>query len=140
MFVGMLCGLIAVLAVPSILNVLICTRKSSTIADAYRRYIRTIFIIVTWNWFSFGSTKSMESRAWQSLISVRKTHLTASKHCSAIRKSFISQTDMALTQYGFMGFITLKANLLGLNATDDDFLTAIVHFWRVIGYMLGIKD
>lgn len=46
---------------------------------------------------------------------------------------------MALTQFGFMGFIVLKPHRLGVQVCRDDF-EAFVHFWRVMGYMFGIKD
>lgn len=47
-FAGKLCGLIAVLAVPSILKILIHTKASSTPYTAYKRYLQTIFHTITW--------------------------------------------------------------------------------------------
>lgn len=52
---------------------------------------------------------------------------------------FISQRDMAITQFGFMGFILLRPQRVGMNCKQED-LDAIVHMWRVLGYMLGIED
>lgn len=46
---------------------------------------------------------------------------------------------MAVTQFGFMGFILLRHSRLGINCKQED-LDAIVHMWRVLGYMLGIED
>lgn len=48
MFSGMLIGLLAVLAVPSILRVLSFTKGSSTPMTAYRRYLQTIFHVMSW--------------------------------------------------------------------------------------------
>lgn len=48
MFVGKLCGLLAVLTIPSILRVLMCTRASSTPFTAYKRYMQTIFHTICW--------------------------------------------------------------------------------------------
>lgn len=45
---GKLCGLLAVLAVPSILKILICTNASSTPYTAYKRYMATIFHTLCW--------------------------------------------------------------------------------------------
>lgn len=45
---GMFTGLLAILAIPSILKVLIFTKKSSTTVDAYKRYIQTIFHTLSW--------------------------------------------------------------------------------------------
>lgn len=47
-FAGKLCGLLAVLAVPSILKILIHTKASSTSLTAYKRYMQTIFHTLTW--------------------------------------------------------------------------------------------
>lgn len=51
----------------------------------------------------------------------------------------IYQRDMALTQFGFMGYVLINPQLLGLrnNAEED---RAFVHLWRVIGHMIGIPD
>lgn len=48
MFAGKLCGLLAVLAVPSILKILMCTKQSSTPFTAYKRYLQTIFHTLSW--------------------------------------------------------------------------------------------
>lgn len=48
MFSGMLAGLIAVLAIPSILKILIHTKQSSIPLTAYKRYVETIFHTVSW--------------------------------------------------------------------------------------------
>lgn len=46
---------------------------------------------------------------------------------------------MALTQFGFMGFIVLSPEKLGIQVSNKD-LEAFVHFWRVIGHLIGIKE
>lgn len=46
---------------------------------------------------------------------------------------------MALTQFGFMGFIISCPEKLGIQLSHED-LEAFVHFWRVIGHMVGIKE
>lgn len=71
--------------------------------------------------------------------SVRKGHIIASKYSEKGKSGFISQRDMALTQFGFMGFIALTPHKLGVQITKDD-LEAFVHFWRVLGHMIGIQD
>lgn len=47
-FAGKLFGLLAVLAVPSILKILMCTKGSSTPCTAYKRYLQTIFHTICW--------------------------------------------------------------------------------------------
>lgn len=134
MFSGMLSGLVAVLAIPSILNVLMCTRQSSTPATAYRRYIRTILHVLAW--YDYPLKKG--SKFWDSLNMVRKAHLRSSRACGKLKAGGITQKDMALTQFGFIGFITLGAPRIKLY--DQEFLEGTSHMWRVLGYLLGIKD
>lgn len=132
---GMLSGLVAVLAVPSILRVLMCTRQSSTPETAFRRYVRTI--LHTNAWYEY-SPSSKDSKFWTSLRTVRNAHNRSSRACSKLSAGQISQKDLALTQFGFIGFITLGAPRIQLH--DDDFLECTTHMWRVVGYLLGIKD
>ncbi|XP_062127353.1 uncharacterized protein LOC133839708 [Drosophila sulfurigaster albostrigata] len=132
---GMLAGLIAVLAIPSILRVLMCTKQSSTCFTAYRRYVRTIMHTQTWH---FSPIEDRSSKFWTSMATVRRAHSRSSKLSTRCGAGVISQKDLALTQFGFIGFITLGAHRIQLY--DQDFLEATTHVWRVLGYLLGIKD
>lgn len=67
-------------------------------------------------------------------------------HCAANRVSNksglglrVTQKDMSLTQFGFMGLVLLKKKELSIVGTEED-ERAILHFWRTIGCMLGIRD
>lgn len=67
-------------------------------------------------------------------------------HCAASRTSEksglglrVTQKDMALTQFGFIGMILVRKKELAIKGTDEDDM-AIIHFWRTIGYLLGIQD
>ncbi|XP_017856515.1 PREDICTED: uncharacterized protein LOC108609272 [Drosophila arizonae] len=132
---GMLAGLIAVLAIPSILRVLICTGQSSNALTAYRRYLRTIFHVHAWY---FQPIEDRRSKLWTSIAAVRRAHSRSSRACQRRGAGQITQKDLALTQFGFIGFITLGAHRISLK--DDDFLETTSHMWRVLGYLLGIKD
>ncbi|XP_067614097.1 uncharacterized protein [Eurosta solidaginis] len=133
---GMLYGLIAVLAIPSILRVLSCTRQSSTAATAYRRYIRTTFH--TYLWYDEPPSKDKNSKFWTSLRAVRKAHSTSSRACNKLGAGQITQKDLAITQFGFIGYATLGA--FRVQIFDDEYLESTSHMWRVLGYLLGIKD
>lgn len=51
----------------------------------------------------------------------------------------IYQRDMAFTQFAFVGYVFIAAKSIGLhNKSEKE--EAFNHFWRVIGYMLGIPD
>lgn len=52
----------------------------------------------------------------------------------------ISQKDMALTQFGFMGFAVIRSKNIGIPDANEEELKAFIHVWKVIGYLLGIED
>lgn len=56
MFVGKLCGLLAIITVPSILRVLVHTNQSSEPRTAYRRYVATIMHTLEWYFEDFVPT------------------------------------------------------------------------------------
>ena len=51
----------------------------------------------------------------------------------------ISQKDLALTQFGFMGLTVIKKKMFGIKGNVED-VEGFVHFWRTIGYYMGIED
>lgn len=131
----MLVGLLGLLAVPSIFNVLVATNNSSSSVRAYRRYMATIFHTI--NWFRYALRPDTE--CWRSIAKVRKIHYYSSKKTEKMGIGIISQKDVAFTQFAFMGFVVLKRKEFGVQYEEKD-LDAFCHFWRVLGYMLGIKD
>lgn len=53
---------------------------------------------------------------------------------------FLNQMDMSMTQYAFMGLIVAHPDKLGAaSATEEDF-EGLIHFWRGLGWLLGIED
>lgn len=128
-------GLVAILAIPSILNILIHTKGSSTNFTAYRRYMQTIFHTLSW----FRSDLKPGTRAWESIESVRKMHSISSHSAHLAKVGIISQKDLAITLFGFMGFTIITKEKVGLYATEQD-IDDYCHFFRVLGYLTGIKD
>jgi len=105
-FVGNLAGLIMVLSIPTILDVLIHTNKSSEPYTAFRRYLDTIRHLLRWYNYDVANFRSKSQK------SVTIVH---GLHCAASRVSEksglglrVTQKDMALTQFGFMGLLLLK--------------------------------
>ncbi|XP_076284216.1 uncharacterized protein LOC143210862 isoform X2 [Lasioglossum baleicum] len=135
MMIAKLCGLLSLFAVPSIRNVLAFTKQSGTLCASFHRYVSTI--LHTWVWY--GKRAGIEKEFLDSLKIVRK------KHCVAFRKSSeaglgrVSQLDMALAQFGFMGFTVLAGDYLGVNNSSEE-LEGLIHFWHVVGSMLGMED
>lgn len=128
-------GLISIAAVPSILKVLMSTKKSSTVMTAYRRYKANAMH----NQVLYQYPLTHGSKSWQSLAQVRKIHLSISKRSEKTGTGIISQKDMAITQFLFAGVHLYSPDKLGIVGTQEQF-EAFNHLWRVFGYMLGIKD
>ncbi|XP_046428108.1 uncharacterized protein LOC124183527 isoform X1 [Neodiprion fabricii] len=135
MMVAKLAGLLSLLAVPSILDILIFTKQSGTPCTAFRRYVSTI--LHTFIWYEREPEKQKEFFA--SLKNVRRKHCVASKRASEAGINRISQFDMAVTQFGFIGFTILCGDELGVAVSRKD-LEGLIHLWRVIGSMLGIEE
>lgn len=70
---------------------------------------------------------------------MRKKHCIVSRRSSEAGLGRISQLDMALTQFGFIGFTLISGDMLGVHTSDEE-LHGLVHFWRVIGHMLGMDE
>jgi ER-bound oxygenase mpaB/B'/Rubber oxygenase, catalytic domain len=132
---AMYLGLLSTIAIPTILNVLKHTKRSSSLADAYKRYMQTIFHTLLW----FRHEIQPDSKAWKSIEKVRNMHAHASVSAQRSNVGFISQKDMSITQFSFMGYVVLFREKLGIHCNDvelDDFC----HFWRVLGKLFGIRD
>lgn len=53
----------------------------------------------------------------------------------------ISEYDLMLTQFAFVGFIVIYPEKMGLMADfDQRDMDSFLHFWRIIGYYLGLSD
>lgn len=63
----------------------------------------------------------------------------ASKLCQKANHPEIKNRDLALTQFGFLGYILIRPKEFGF-VYDPDKQEAVVHFWRVIGHLIGIPD
>ncbi|KAK3866495.1 hypothetical protein Pcinc_027975 [Petrolisthes cinctipes] len=129
-FVSNLVGLLCLLTVPNILQILRSTQRSSTPITAYRRYLATLTHVKLW--YS-EDVFNPQSRAFKSIQQVRQLH------SSAFRSSSVTQTDMVLTQWAFFGLVVTRGRQLGLTYTREE-EEGLVHFWRAVGYLLGIED
>lgn len=52
----------------------------------------------------------------------------------------INQGEMGMTQFGFLGLFLLYPDKFGAAGTSQEDLDAFAHFWRGIGYLLGMED
>lgn len=79
------------------------------------------------------------NRAWQSIDTVRKMHAVVNKRSVKAGVGIISQKDMAITQFLFMGYSLLMPDMFGIVGSYEQF-DAFNHFWRLIVYLLGTED
>lgn len=135
MMSAMYFGLLSIIAIPSILKILIHTKRSSSTVTAYHRYIRTVFNVLYW----FREDFTKNSKAWKSIEYVRKMHSIASSSARDGNVGIISQKDMAITQFGFIGFTVLFKEKLSISCTQEE-MEDLCHFWRALGHMMGLKD
>ncbi|XP_045539137.1 uncharacterized protein LOC106709945 [Papilio machaon] len=133
---SMTSGLISVFSVPTILAVLVGSRRSSSKYTAFKRYLSTFLHVMSW----FRYDLKPGTVSWRSLYEVRRRHLKSGRAARLKNKGTVSQRDLALTQFGFLGYAVLKPDRIGVNQQEADDWEAYNHLWRVIGHMLGIED
>lgn len=132
-----LAGLIAILCVPDILQVLVYTKKCSTLCLSYKRFAETF--LLTHSLFH-DNMLDPNSEWFKALNVIRWKHATVSKRRIAEGLHGIYQKDMAITQFGFIGYVFVCPERVGLAHTTAEETEGFNHFWRVTGHLLGIKD
>ncbi|GLV40538.1 uncharacterized protein CBL_04339 [Carabus blaptoides fortunei] len=136
MFFAKFQGLLSVLLVPTIIHTLKFTNMSSTQMTAYKRYMATVMHMYVWYTKDFRPGSDL----WRSLVEVRSRHFCASNRACKKDMNRISQADMALTQFGFMGFVLSRQKMIGIYYASREELEGFVHVWKVVGHLLGIED
>ncbi|XP_053978487.1 uncharacterized protein LOC128876288 [Hylaeus volcanicus] len=134
---GNVLGLLAILVVPDITEVLTFTRKSSTISLSFKRYARTAFYI--YNLFRTDMLKN-ESKWFEMLNIIRRAHTSASNRHVDDGRHGIYMKDMAITQFGFIGYVFACPEKIGLSHCTIEQKAGFNHFWRVTSYLLGIPN
>jgi hypothetical protein len=66
-------------------------------------------------------------------------HVVVNRRSTKAGQGIISQKDMAITLFTFMGFHILSPKQFGIVASREQF-EAFNHLWRVLGYLMGTKD
>ncbi|CAO1335150.1 unnamed protein product [Diamesa tonsa] len=136
MMTSNLYGLFSLLCDPRGSQFLDRTGKSSDKISAKKRYASTTQTMLNWYKIDFEAG----SKSWESLKRVRKMHLLATQASLKKGNQMIVQSEMALTQFGFMGYALVRPHLLGIKHDNTEDRESFVHFWAVVGCMLGIED
>ncbi|KPJ05249.1 hypothetical protein RR46_02004 [Papilio xuthus] len=106
----MMPGLVAIFAVPTILQVLVCSRRSSSKYTAFKRYIATFLHVKAW----LSHDLKPGSLSWRSLYAVRSRHIKNGRAARLKNQGTVSQRDLALTMFGTIGLGVLKPDRFGI--------------------------
>lgn len=66
-------------------------------------------------------------------------HVVINKRSTKADVGIVSQKDMAITLFLFMGFPVLMSDEFGIVGSYEQ-LDAFNHLWRLIGFLLGTED
>ena len=126
---------------------LIYTKKSDTASKSSKRYMQTFDYLLVWH---TGDVWKPGSLAYESVQNVRKMHKKTSQAMNSKNNGqresttesdyhYFSQYDMAIVQFAFVSGVVLYPEQFGVDCSESE-LEDYIHFWRGIGYLLGIED
>lgn len=134
------CALMVGFAVPALSESLLFSKATSNPENSRRRYLATLKHLLIWH---LTDIFDPEAKGQKSITEVRAMHDKIRKELDHAFPSksglHISQNDLKIVQSGFIGPVVLYPEKLGIRASKEE-LSAYVHFWRVIGWFLGIED
>ena len=115
------------------------TGNSSTPQTSLKRYIKTYLYLAEWH--LCGDMFDSQSRAFQSVQTVRKIHATVrgNMETSMPKQKSMTQYDMCLVQTGFMGALVVTPRAFGLHLTSSE-IDDYVYFWKCVARQLGVMD
>ncbi|XP_028968614.1 uncharacterized protein LOC114828481 [Galendromus occidentalis] len=106
------------------------------------RYVSTTRAVLSWY---RSDVFDPRSEGHKSVRRVRAMHLAADRYMQKLEplengEQWISQYWMGATQTAFIQLMITHPEKLGLRHLSDKDLESIIHYWRCIGYLLGISD
>ncbi|XP_023229207.1 uncharacterized protein LOC111629520 [Centruroides sculpturatus] len=143
-FLSHLAGLILIFLYTPLVEPFLFTGESSSLPALRRRYLLTCKHVLKWY---AGDIWNPKDSAYKSILTVRNMHKNVAIQMDSPTSSlkapegmlFFSQAGMLATQFAFIGWLTCFPKEVGLYCDKDD-LECILHFWRCIGYLLGMDD
>ena len=131
-------SLVSGFSIVNLLDPLVFTEASDTPEKALKRYVMTFYHIFLW---MTGDVWDKSSKTYKSLKTVRGMHSHVAKRMKSKHpdQTYVSQYDMGLVQSGFFAAAMMYPERFGIHCTKEE-LDDYVFTWRVIGYLLGIKD
>ncbi|KAI1289327.1 hypothetical protein HDE_08280 [Halotydeus destructor] len=145
-------GLLLSVQLPPALPPLLFTKKSSSVCSLFSRYIDTMMHVARWyEQDLFDPTTD----GHKSIRQVAAMHRHVAKAMNLLPGNrvetsygdessegnvWISQRDMTIAQWAFIGLILQFPEKCGLHNGTQQTFAAIIYVWRVISYLLGVKD
>jgi len=127
LFVCMLTGLLSLMYISSIATVLHLTKNSSSPTLSFKRYLSTLQHTLRW----YQGHHSLQD----SLVIVRAKHKNAARMSNSI-----TQYDMVLTQWAFIGPALLFPRKLGISQSSAEEISGLVYIMYLVGKYLGIQE
>ncbi|XP_056640076.1 uncharacterized protein LOC130447334 isoform X1 [Diorhabda sublineata] len=130
-------GVLVLYSIPTALNVaLSATGSSFKLYETHIRQLRTNLNIQSF----YYSDLRPNSNAWKTLKKIKMKHNKVSKGSSNKSLNPLTQLDMAVAQFAFFGLGSIRAEFVGLQAVSEEDWKGLHHYWRVMGYLLGIEE
>nr|XP_027204257.1 uncharacterized protein LOC113797982 [Dermatophagoides pteronyssinus] len=141
LFMAHIAGLLVLIFNPFIYKTLNATGKSKNLVTLFYRYYYTAKFVRDW----------YKNKIWvkgdcsyETIQLVKNMHANVSdkqNEGKIVNKDImeISCADMTITQWAFIGLLVLYPEKVGFSTKRED-IELVIHFWAVIGYMLGIED
>ena len=134
-------GLLLLFNMPTLLVPVFATSSHNTISKLFKRYLDTFIHVKSWY---TSDPFDLKSDSCKSIKKVNCLHRVVYKNVNNNNRTdgkiFMTQYDMVLTQWSIIGPIVLWPAKFGLYNITKEELESLVHFWKVIGYTLGIED
>lgn len=138
-------GLLLILQIPDALEPLLSTGKSKDIPSLFDRYLSTIIHVRSWY---TDDIFDPSTKGYKSIRQVRAMHrnvqrimnekFTVKDHYGRTR-AWMTQYDVAITQFSFLGLALIHPEKCGLIAATEEELELIAYYWRVLGHMMGLE-
>lgn len=122
------------------------TGNSKDIPSLYKRYVSTIIHVNSWY---EDDIFNPDTKGYKSIRQVRAMHRRVQqlmnerfkvKNVNAKEHLWMSQYDVALTQFAFIGLAMLWPEKSAMIAATHEELELINYYWRVLGWLMGMRD
>lgn len=144
LFMGHFAGLLLLFNMPTLLYPVFATASHTTIANLFTRYLATFVHLKKWYSTDPFDPKSPGYKSLKKVNLFHKKILQELNHgndwSDRTKRHFMTQYDMVITQWSIVGPIILYPKEFGLHDWSQKDFQSFIHFWRVIGYCLGIEE